>query len=661
MPKYENKDIELIVHIKNGKFYKLGKALTTVSWSGDIKSPTRTLEFTLIQSVTDTKVQQLGIVEGSTCCFYVGGKEIYRGTIIDIEKSNSDNGITMTAHDIGFLLAKDQVSYNFVNMTACDIAKEVFKGKDKQPTLKWGKIAPAGTKVTKMFIGATRYETIMSAYTQHSKTDKAHKKYMVEVDIDKFNIVEKGITKLKIMFSEGQNIESASYKVSMENIVSRVLVVDEKGNKIKEHLDKELRKLYQYVTKVIEQNKDKVVSDEEIKAEFKKPEKSCSLVGYGDISCKSGYKVQVQDSFTGLIGEFYIDKDKHTWTGGKYSIELELNFDNIMDEKDAGKDETKETVGSSNGASDWGHGITEDMLNKILKGELVGQAGTIIKWCNAFKINPLYFVIQAKIECGPNIDSKNARARHNYGGITKDPDFPNLGKYAKYPSKEKGIERMCRLISVVYLNQWNIRTIEKIIAKWAPKDDGNDVEGYIRDMKNTYKKLTGKPWDNSMLGTGVKSVEEAYNNLNSGGSESTSSQGLTRVVEVAQKYLRNGISKPSFAWCCWFATKCLREAGYTPVANTNLCDDYFVAYKRVGRLKLPSEYIPKPGDTIFFYGSGGYSRTYANHVGIVTGTSGSGESMKVHTIEGNANNRVAARTYGKYRSSWARIVGYGVN
>ena len=91
MAVYKNNDIELIVHIKNGKFYKLGKALTTVTWSGDIKSPSRTLEFNLIQTVTDSKLEQLGIVEGSTCCFYVGGKEIYRGTVIDIDKSNTNN------------------------------------------------------------------------------------------------------------------------------------------------------------------------------------------------------------------------------------------------------------------------------------------------------------------------------------------------------------------------------------------------------------------------------------------------------------------------------------------------------------------------------------------------------------------------------------------
>lgn len=625
MATYENKDIELIVHIRGGKFYKLSSVLSSVVWSGDIKSPSRTLEFSFLQAVNDAKVQQLGIVEGSTCCFYVGGKEIFRGTIIDIDKSNSNNEISMTAHDIGFLLAKDQVNYNFVNKTACDIAKEVFKGKDKQPPLKWGKIAPAGTKITKMFIGATRYDTIMSVYTAHSKADKGHKKYMVEVDLDKFNIIEKGVTKLKIMFEEEQNLSSANYKVSMENIVSRVVVVDEKGNKVKESLNAELRKLYQYISKVIEQKKDKAITDEEIKAEFKKPERSCSLSGYGDISCKCGYKVQVKDSFTGLIGEFYIDKDKHTWSGGKYTVDLELNFDNIMDEKDAGKDETKETTSDSaggSGAGDWGHGITEDMLNKVLKGELAGQAATIIKWCNAFKINPLYFVIQAKIECGQNIDSYNAKVRHNYGGITKDPEFPNMGKYAKYPSKEKGIERMCRLISVKYINEWNIRDVDRIIAKWAPASDGNDVQGYINQMKNTYKKITGKTWDNSMLGTGVKSVEEAYRNLNSGSANAISGN-LTPKQEAILRTAESMVGKGRYTWggktiyasdCSGFVMCCHRAAGISIGGST-------AAQLHDGK-KIPSLAQALPGDIIITQSSASGS---GRHVVLYIGN-----GMQIH-------------------------------
>lgn len=661
--KYENKDIELIVHIRNGKYYKLRDVVSQITWSGDIKSPSRTLEFDFIQAVNDIKVRSIGLVAGSTVCFYVGGKEIFRGAVIDISKSSSDNSVRVIANDIGFLLAKDEVSYNFVDKTACDIAKEVLAGKKGQIKLKQGKIAVAGTRITKIFIAKTRYDVIMSVYTEHSKKSKDHKKYMVEVDIDKFNVIEKGIVKLKVEFQENKNVERGTYRESINELVNRVIIVDEQGNQIKDQVDKELVKLYKPIAKVLEQKKDKAISPEEIKSAFKGLERTCSIVGYGNIDCKCGYKIQVKDSYSGLVGEFYIDKDKHTWAGGEYKVELELNFDNIMDEHDDGQKEDKNSDMGTSGAGDWGHGITEDMLNKILKGELAGQAATIIKWCNAFKINPLYFAIQAKIECGSNFDSYNARVRNNFGGIKADPEFPNMGQYVKYPSKEKGIERMCRLISVVYLNQRNIRSVDRIIAKWAPTSDGNNVGNYISMMKNTYAQVTGKTWDDSMLGPGVKSVEDAYRNLNSGSNISGTGAQAGKIVQVAQKYLTNGIKKPGFWWCCWFVNKCIKEAGMTPppATNPNLCDSYYDAYQKVGKLMNPQTYIPKPGDAIFFYGSGGGNRKRTNHIGIVSHVSGSGNGIKIHTIEGNADNAVKSRTYGRSGARWARIVGYGVN
>ena len=49
---------------------------------------------------------------------------------------------------------------------------------------------------------------------------------------------------------------------------------------------------------------------------------------------------------------FFIDSDTHTWEGGKYTIDLELNFKNIMDEVSAGQDEKEETTSSDSNSSD---------------------------------------------------------------------------------------------------------------------------------------------------------------------------------------------------------------------------------------------------------------------------------------------------------------------
>ena len=432
-------DIELIAHVYGGKYYKLANVVTSISWSGDIKSPSRMLEFEFVQSVTDKKIKNIGINSNTTMCFFVGGKEIFRGTVVDIDKTNTNNSIRVTAFDIGHYLTKDETNFNFKDTTACDIAKAVFKGKDGQEPLKYGKIAVAGTKITKMFIGTTRYETIMSAYTEHSKKDKAHKKYMIEVDIDKFNVVEKGVTKLKLMFEEEKNIQSASFKQSADDIVSRVLVVDELGNKIKVKIDKELKKIYKfYTTKVIEQKKDKAVSDDEINEAFKGLDKRCSLVGYGDITCKAGYKVQVKDNATGLVGEFYIDKDKHTWIGGKYDISLELNFENIMDEKSAGKDEPKEepkeSVGGTYSAEGgWTGG------NLVRKGEW-GPAtlsqeiiNAIIVQSRKYSIIPSFIITQLWAESSWGTSPVGVK-NNNWAGVTWPyKGDPSIKKYKGTP------------------------------------------------------------------------------------------------------------------------------------------------------------------------------------------------------------------------------------
>ena len=57
----------------------------------------------------------------------------------------------------------------------------------------------------------------------------------------------------------------------------------------------------------------------------------------GNSANMAGGAVVVQEPYTGLYGLFYIDSDVHTWKNGQYYNKLVLNFQNLMDEKDAGK------------------------------------------------------------------------------------------------------------------------------------------------------------------------------------------------------------------------------------------------------------------------------------------------------------------------------------
>ncbi|WP_418721830.1 XkdQ/YqbQ family protein [Clostridioides difficile] len=313
-----------------------------VTWSGDYKSPSRTLEFSIVQSSFDVNFQQIDIPIASTVCFYVDDKELYRGMIINRSKDSSNNSISFVSKDMGFLLTQSEVSYNFKDKLVEDIAKQVFNDNK----LAIGNIPKTNVKYTKMFIGVTGYDTIMSAYTEASKTTK--KKYMIEANLDKFNVIEKGIVTLNVMFEEGSNLINTSFSESMENVKNKVLVVDQYGNKISEKVNDEIFKDVGIIMqKVIQQQENQTI---DIDSEFKGIEQTCNLKGYGDVSCITGRGVKVKDSYTGLTGLFYIDTDKHNWdSNGNYEIDLDLNFQNIMDEKTAGQDEQKEESSDLNG------------------------------------------------------------------------------------------------------------------------------------------------------------------------------------------------------------------------------------------------------------------------------------------------------------------------
>ncbi|NJB06657.1 cell wall hydrolase, partial [Clostridioides difficile] len=65
---------------------------------------------------------------------------------------------------------------------------------------------------------------------------------MIEANLDKFNVIEKGTVTLNVMFEEGFNIINTTFSESMENVKNKVIVVDQYGSKISEKIDNEIFK-----------------------------------------------------------------------------------------------------------------------------------------------------------------------------------------------------------------------------------------------------------------------------------------------------------------------------------------------------------------------------------------------------------------------------------
>lgn len=155
----------------------------------------------------------------------------------------------------------------------------------------------------------------------------------------------------------------------------------------------------------------------------------------------------------------------------------------------------------------------------------------------------------------------------------------------------------------------------------------------------------------------------------------SNSQMASTVVSVAENevgYESNG-SQSKYgdwmgykgSWCTYFALWCFNEAGnklgvnlygkVTPKGGN--CNSMISWYNNKGRYHLStSDYIPKPGDLVFFDWNGNGS---SQHVGIVKGVSGS----TVYTIEGNCSGKVKSRKYtnsgSKPYNNVSAIMGYG--
>lgn len=322
--------------------YDITQIVKNVTWSGDYQLAGRELEFSTIFSADDKNIPKINIPKFSIIKFYENGKELFRGYVVKRNRASDSTDISYSCIDKGMYLANNEEVYNFKNKTAKEIVKKVC-GDYK---ISIGSLASPNYKFNKKFMGATLYDIIMTAYSLASA--KNSKKYMTTFKQGKLYVIEKGTKVLEIKFENGKNIISSQFEEDASNIKTKVKVIDDNGKVVYTKVDKNLMKLCGCFQKIVKKEEGKSAKEQASEA-ITGVEKKASIKGFGDTSCVTGYGVHVKDSSTGLTGLFYIDQDKHTWENGVYSIELTLNFKNIMNEVDASESESKSSKSSSGG------------------------------------------------------------------------------------------------------------------------------------------------------------------------------------------------------------------------------------------------------------------------------------------------------------------------
>lgn len=316
----------------DGLQYNITSAVSQVEWSGSASSAGRQLAIGYISAPND-RFSIPEVSTGDLVSFSPDGEEVFHGQFFGSEKSSAIGTVTYTAYDMMKNMLESTGQYNFKNVTPEGVARQVCD--EAQVPVRF--LYQTGINIESMLCdGMALYDIIMAAYT------KAHRitgeKFFPMVYKRGFAVYKTEWAVAGFVLTDSRNILESSISESMENVVNCVKIYDSRGVQTGEVSDQESRKVYGTFQRVYRQEDgvDPVTAAGRLVHTL--PSQTVRVRAIGDRNCLSCYYVTLTDRVTGLTGLYWISSDKHTWKNGVYTMELDLEFDSIMDEKEAGKE-----------------------------------------------------------------------------------------------------------------------------------------------------------------------------------------------------------------------------------------------------------------------------------------------------------------------------------
>ena len=231
---------------------------------------------------------------------------------------SATNQLTFTAYDYLIYLTKSKVTYNFVNVTPEDATQKVCA----ELGITTGSIASTGIKVNRLIAQKTGYEAIMEMYTQASKSNG--KLYIPVMDGTKLSVIEKGETvagyTLRSQSSDAtSNVISTHYKDTMDNMINKVTIYDDKNVYAGEVSNANQISDYGLIQDNYTKEADK---DSKIVASgmLKGIEQDVTIPALGNWDCRTGYAVNTEIFYVSNLQKsvMFIDGDTQhlgAWDG----------------------------------------------------------------------------------------------------------------------------------------------------------------------------------------------------------------------------------------------------------------------------------------------------------------------------------------------------------
>ena len=278
----------------------------SATWSGDIDERSRSLSFTYLYNPKISMPLAKVEIGDSINLFDDKNRLLYVGVVTEVASSLSGSDVSVTSRDVLWYLGKNKLAGVYTG-SAETITKKILD----EFSIPVGNLESAAVDKTVISTGdKTIYKAISEAYGEDY--------YIVAVG-EKVEVRKKG-SEVVAVLSGKANLIDASYKKSMEDMINRVIVLNDDNGKVFEASDEENLK-YGILQEVIKAEKDKDVSVS-AKEKLVGIKDDSTITATGNFDVISGKAVIIQDTSNNFTGKFLVTSDSHSFSGGEHTMSL---------------------------------------------------------------------------------------------------------------------------------------------------------------------------------------------------------------------------------------------------------------------------------------------------------------------------------------------------
>lgn len=301
------------------------------TWSGDVEQAGRKLEFDIAYTTKDKDWTNAILELGDEVQFsFLDDKTqetfpVFQGRIFSRSRDSESYTMRFVAFDNIIYLAKSRITRKYTNVTVADAIRQTIH----DFSIEAGTMPDLSVVCSFIADDISATDAIKQVLSYQSAQDgKGYHIYMTD---GKLNVVCTNDQVVEnFLISDEMNLTGASVSESIEDMVSKVIVVDSTGQtkgEMPNNTDIQKFGTIQAICKADPKQDDAT----QARAMLKTVAHDTTVHALGHIQCIAGFSVDIQEEQ--LKGRFFIKSDSHRMEGNKHIMDLNLVFNKLLNEQ----------------------------------------------------------------------------------------------------------------------------------------------------------------------------------------------------------------------------------------------------------------------------------------------------------------------------------------